>query len=266
MYFEELTKRIGGSQVNYHFNFSLKNKYLYVQTSKCACTYLKTSLSRIELAPEVFFSPHYRYTHLDNIYKDALGGSPHRPVNNSCFVKPYQLGIQAFDELIANPDFFKFAVLRNPYSRILSAYLDTVKGRRPPLRSVKSYIAQIKNVPTDQLHFSEITFLDFLRGLQSQVEQSGWQEVDQHYRQQSFHISDDIIPYSKLYRVEEFSSALEDLSIRFKSPLAEVSRGSHTTNAKDKINNYYAKQESRDIAESLYQKDLDRFDYSFPES
>ncbi len=265
MYFEQLAKRIGGAQVNYHFNFSLKNKYLYVQTSKCACTYLKTSLSRIELAPDIFFSPQYRYTNLDNILKNALGGTPHRPVNNSSFVKPYQLGVRQFDELVGNPDIFKFAVLRNPYTRILSAYLDTVKGRRPPLRTVKKFIADQKGIPAEKLHHSEITFLDFLHGLNSQVAEEGWQGVDQHYRQQSFHISDDIIAYSKLYRVEELSSALEDLSALLASPLEKVSRGSHTTNASDKIRSYYANQESRDIAQTLYSKDLDRFDYSFPD-
>ena len=262
-YLQELDGRIGCAQVNYHFNFSLKNRYLYVQTSKCACTFIKASLTRFELADEAFFSASYRHTDREKVVKDALQNGPHQPVNRAVFVKPYQLGMKYFNQIISDPSYFRFTVVRNPYTRVLSAFLDTVVDRRPPLLNVLKELGELSQLTQRQQLQEDISFELFLTALKLRVERLGWGSIDQHYRQQHFHISDDLISYSKIFRVEDFSELNEDFLQRYGQPLPAVQRGEHTKSASDKMHEYYS-HKTRALVAELFSEDLARFDYQFP--
>ncbi len=264
MYFTQLEQRLGRAQINYHFHFSFKHRYLYVQTSKCACTYMKSGLSFAELAAGGWWSADYKHTDPKVVFRDAMAPSPHLPVNRSVFIKPYQLPETLFDDFIGNPANFKFAVVRNPFERVLSAYLDTVKRGRLPFNSLKGAVASLKNISPDAVNGQDVTFVEFLTALRDMRDQSGWSAIDQHYREQSFHIGDDIIPYTKIYRMEHLDSIAADLSsvlgIRFQSQ----NRGTHTTNAADRVAELYADKTCVELVEDIYAKDIERFDYEFP--
>ena len=261
-YFQQLSSRIGGAQVNYHFNVSLKNRYLYVQTSKCACTFIKAGLTRFELGDLQYFDDHYRHTKHANVIQNALQNGPHQTVNRAVFVKPYQLGERGFDALLDDQQYFKFAMVRNPYSRVLSAFLDTIIDRRPPLLNLLPELAELMAVTPRQALTEQVSFKQFLLALQLKVERFGWGAVDQHFRQLHFHLSDDIISYSKLYKVEELDQFERDFAERHGQPFPKVQRGAHTKSAKSQLASYYD-QSCRALVAGLYKEDLERFGYKF---
>ena len=266
MLFKQLETRIGGAQVNYHFNLSIRNRYIYVQNSKCACTYLKSSLTRVELSSKRFFDSEYRYTDPRIVIPDALGETPHQPVNRSVFIKPYQLGIAAFEHFLSAPGYFKFAVVRNPYSRALSAYLDTVKRNRPPFRTLKADIAQIKGMQPVEVNPLNVSFLDFLTAIERRVQEKGWRHVDQHYRAQTHHLSDDLIVYDRLFKLEQLPAALEEISSRIGVRLPEAERGPHLTDSNSQMASFYADAACRTLVARLYGDDLSRYGYEAPAS
>ena len=83
--------------------------------------------------------------------------------------------LRAFWSALHDPAYFRFAFVRNPYHRIVSAYLDKIaSGRRPRHRRLLGF------GPNEQ-----VTFLDFLRRISEQ-------EIDamnRHWRPQSALIS-----------------------------------------------------------------------------
>lgn len=264
MYFTQLEQRLGRAQLNYHFHFSFKHRYLYVQTSKCACTYMKSGLSFAELAAGRWWSADYKHTDPNIVFGDALGSSPHQPVNRSVFIKPYQLTASQFDDFIANGANFKFAIVRNPYLRVLSAYLDTAQGGGLPFNSLKQSISVLKGVAPESITGGDVTFLEFLTALKAERDKSGWSAIDQHYREQSFHISDDIIPYTKIYRMENLDSIPADLSLILGIKFRTQNRGNHTTNAADRVEEFYADKACVELVSDIYAKDIERFNYGLP--
>lgn len=264
MLFKQLETRIGGAQVNYHFNFSIRNRYIYVQTSKCGCTYLKSSLTRVELSSKRFFDSEYRYTDPRFVVPDALGKTPHQPVNRSVFIKPYQLGVAAFEHFLSAPGYFKFAVVRNPYSRVLSAYLDTVGRNRPPFHTLKADLASIKGMQPAEINPNNVSFQDFLSAIERRVQEKGWRHVDQHYRLQTHHLSDDLIAYDRIFKLEQFPEALEEISSRIGVRLPEADRGPHQTDSSSRMATFYADTACSKLVASIYQDDLRRFGYEAP--
>ena len=264
MYFNQLQQRLGKAQLNYHFHFSFKHRYLYVQTSKCACTYMKTGLSFAELSAGGFWSDSYKHTDPNVVFRDAMVPSPHLPVNRSVFIKPYQLSPEQFDDFIGNPANFKFAIVRNPYQRALSAYLDTMLGERLPFHSLKNSLANIKNISEDSVRGKDVSFFEFLTAIKNEQEKSGWTGIDQHYREQSFHIADDLISYSKIYRMENLEHIGATLSSTLGINFRTANRGSHLTQAADRISEFYKDPACAELVEDIYGNDLQRFNYQFP--
>lgn len=264
MFFNFLQKRLGKAQLNYHFNFSFKHRYLYVQTSKCACTYLKSGLSFAELSSGGFWSDTYKHTDPNIVFRDAMVPSPHLPANRSVFIKPYQLSAEQFDNFIGNSANFKFAVVRNPFQRILSSYLDTALNDRLPFHSLKPELAIIKGISENEVSGKNVSFQEFLTAIRESLDKSGWSSIDQHYREQSFHISDDLIDYSRIYRLEK----VEDLGAELSSVLGinfrTTNHGGHLTNSEKHTADYYSDKACIRLVEQLYENDLKRFNYQFP--
>lgn len=265
MYFNQLQQRLGKAQLNYHFHLSFKHRYLYVQTSKCACTYMKTGLSFAELSAGGFWSDTYKHTDPNIVFRDAMVPSPHLPVNRSVFIKPYQLSAEQFDDFVGNPATFKFAIVRNPYQRALSGYLDTVQGGRLPFHSLRPALADVKNISEDAVAGRDVTFLEFLTALKNERDKSGWSNIDQHYRGQSFHIADDLISYSKIYRMEHLDEIGAELSSILGINFRAANRGGHITNATDRIAEFYEDRACVELIEDIYGEDLKRFNYQFPD-
>ena len=93
-------------KANYLINISKTYKYVYLETPKVACSTIKRTFQKAEVT--------------------ALGGEVAKNIhdkNLSPLLSP--LDIQnGLDSMFEGDEFFRFSFVRNPYSRILSAYLD----------------------------------------------------------------------------------------------------------------------------------------------
>ena len=94
-------------------------------------------------------------------------------------------------EILADPGIRKYAMVRDPYSRILSAYLNKVENRLPPrpetegedhfckvVRDIDSY----RRDTLGEAHYPEITFEVFLLWLR---DSGSWFTKDEHWAPQT---------------------------------------------------------------------------------
>ena len=84
------------------------------ETPKAACSSIKRLLHKIELH-DTPYQPN------KNVHDRA-----HSPL-----LRPTQLPPRAFTECLTSAGWFRFAFVRNPFTRVLSAYLDKIRRDRP---------------------------------------------------------------------------------------------------------------------------------------
>lgn len=110
--FKEFASPLSPEIFIYSTHISLKHNYLYVETPKVACSTIKKTLQTMEVENVNF--------HRDN---------PNIKVHeNSLLLSPSSVG--DFQKLL-NSEIFKFCFSRNPYTRLLSAYLQKICTNRP---------------------------------------------------------------------------------------------------------------------------------------
>jgi hypothetical protein len=160
------------------------------------------------------------------------------------FVRPSQLPSDVVAQI---GSYFKFSIVRNPYTRTLSAYLDK--------------IARGKVVPKDLLRVSggkPPSFLDFCRYL----DQGGLYD-GVHWAPQTSML---VIPLSELDFLGKMESFDHDLGVVFsrlglEGRCAVARHDPHRTAADQKVADYYD-DESRVIVRRLFMEDFRLLGYS----
>ncbi|SLN69145.1 sulfotransferase family 2 domain-containing protein [Roseisalinus antarcticus] len=130
-------------QIDVFFNISLKNRYLYVQSPKVASTTMKKTLNRLEAQGS-------------KIDPDTL--PLHPTPRESIHIKPFQLPAEMFADIVYGSEFFKFCFVRNPFDRLLSAYLDKIVSKKNEARSVYKTLGL--SIESDMMTFEQ--FVGFL--------------------------------------------------------------------------------------------------------
>lgn len=242
----ELATRLREGEFNYAFSISLKHKYVYVENAKAACTTVKAVLGELEFSdcdlgleiPGTFFA---------NVHVNVLG---------TPFVKPFQLGEQLFNEVMRSSDYFRFSFVRNPYSRLLSAYLDKIVRRRTEADQIlEEALALGVSASSDD----EISFRDFLRCIASITSRSGF--LDKHWRPQYFQLHPDAVRYDFIGRVETFQQDIARVAALFGSTVSDERRThGHETGAQTLLEKYYGDEEQALLLE-LYHSDFAHFGY-----
>jgi len=107
------------------------------------------------------------------------------------------------------PDDAKWiTILRNPYSRLVSAYLNKVVGSARKPRAHAGRISRLaRGLPMPLPANCDISFAEFIQGV------AGTQdfEADEHWRQQHIFVGADLSRYAYIGQFEKFSSIIKDL-------------------------------------------------------
>lgn len=227
-------------RVNYLINIGDKSGAFYVETPKVACTTIKRTLQFIELEGAA-----------DRMPKDVhnRGQSPLNSLANTN---------RLLTDYLADKQFFKFCFVRNPFTRILSAYLDKLVTNQWE-----------KNLRAPQLGFdsqADITFLDFLRRIRDQEPA----EMDIHWCPQVLLTGMEYIDYDFIGRFErlydDFQGVLDKLSritpAGLQRSLFTIQEGKfYKTAAADKLKDYYDEEATRILTE-IYARDFELLSYS----
>lgn len=153
------------------------------------------------------------------------------------FLTPGRLSraeVESFDSL------FKFTVVREPFSRTLSAYLDKIERRA--LRAGK-----------------QSSFSDFL----SALEKERYLFSNAHWAPQSALMLIPVEQFDYIGKVENLSADLAFIKQRIRPDIAEpvTSMKANATGAKDKLIEYYSPELIQKVRD-LYRQDFEAFGYS----
>lgn len=222
-------------RINYLVNCSEKHNFVYVETPKVACSTIKKTLQLIELDGD--------HSKLPSQVHDRQQSPLLSP--KSCSV--------SYEELFQGNSFFRFCFVRNPFSRILSSYLDKIvenqweKNMRLPLLGYD---------PSD-----ELSLLDFLKAIREQPDV----EKDIHWTPQIYILQPDQVNYSYIGRfenfAEEFREVIQSIQPNQTEQFDSLKVDFHKTGASSKVKDYIGEEEQQLILE-IFDQDFQFFGYS----
>lgn len=223
-------------ELNYAVNISLKNKYIYVETPKVACSTIKLTLQRTELEDENFIRRNFEDIH-NRSYSPLLSLQQ----------------IPDFDQLLQNDNYYRFCFVRNPYTRLLSSYLDKIKSIGSNQRTKLISKSKVVNEVSEK----DITFEEFV----SLIEKQKPFVMDNHWRQQYYCTYQDSISYDFIGRFESYNEDFDIILDKLGASKYYKRESRHQTGSSDLLKNYY----TEDLLErvyDLYKIDFDKFGYS----
>ena len=206
-----------------------KYKFVYCPIPKVACSSFKrlaVELSELQHQSEVLNLP----PKLFHAYVD----------HNLSFFANYLNRRQEAMALLDNPDYFKFAIVRNPWDRLTSAYLnkfvkpiDIEQSSSPGKQVVEAHF-QGQNLPVD--YARGITFKEFIAYLLTHSDE----EIDGHWQPQSMFINHNKFDY--LGRIETLSTDFQAIANRIgvKSNLGWANRSQRAESKTNLASEVYA--------------------------
>jgi hypothetical protein len=218
-------------RANYLVNFSPSRRYLYVETPKVACTSIKKYLQEIELDESL---------------------TPDRNIhdrNISPLAAPYD-SITDFLLCLYDPNTIRFSFVRNPFTRVLSCYLDKI---------VESEFERKRLIPELALPRHRIpSFKEFLIAVK---QQDTW-SMDIHWLPQDAILSGLSEPYF-IGRLENFNADFSKvISLITGQTVLDLPRQApHETGSKQRVLEMIGREE-RDLIIEIYDCDFRRFSYS----
>ena len=213
------------NHVNYLINISKKYKYIYFETPKVGCSTIKNTLQKLEVDDESELPDWVHDKHL------------------SPLLSPLALEKNLTEYL--NDEYFKFSFVRNPYTRILSCYLDKIKGIEKDI-----ILPKLGFKPTD-----DISFKNFLLAVKKQ----SYIEMDVHWLPQSILLSAENITLDFIGRQENFDNDLKKILVKITKNDSDSTQISneipHAVGANKKLKEYITKE----VAELIYDIYYDDF-------
>lgn len=209
--------------------------YLFIETPKVACTTIKVALQQISgfALPEKVMQIHYR-----------------TPAEK--FVANISNYLECLDD-IASDKVFKFAFVRNPYTRLISAYQDKIVNSKGDFW--ERYRTQIR-VFNDLDSHQEIQFKHFINYVCALPDN----KRDIHWRSQFNLLKPQIIPYNFIGKQErfnnDFSYVLERLQQANPEPFLAPTNQTEPVNLAD-----FYDEELLSMVASAFEKDFSFFNY-----
>lgn len=211
-------------------HLSNRHKYLYVETPKVACTAIKHRLQTAEIDGALVFRNY---------------GDEHFP-ELSPLMTPLD-SPDLFLQALQADDWFRFTFVRNPFTRVLSCYLDKIVASEPERRRLLPELGLDPSVTP--------TFKTFLRAIAEQKEDAR----DAHWAPQAWLTQPDAVSYHFIGRLEQFETDFRYVCERLAIP-TNIAAVRHSTDAGDKLAAYYGPKEIR-LAQLIYAEDFLRFGY-----
>lgn len=222
--------------VNYLVNWSEKNRLIYVETPKVGCTSIKKIL---------------QYNELD-CDESRLPSDVHEREQSP--LKSPNADEAGFVRRLASSEYFTFTFVRDPITRVLSAYLDKIvaqPGEVTPAQREMG-IDPAERIPT---------FAEFIE----MVHRQRPFDMNVHWAPQAFLLGIDKVQYDYIGRFECFNQSIEHLVARrgLKLPPSAMRHGrAHATNASDLLGRHYTNAALERVRE-IYHDDFRYLGYGW---
>ena len=181
--------------------------------------------------------------------KKKLIHNSHTPKAQEYLIYWNSPGRPPIQDLLEKCNFF--TVSRNPYSRVLSAWMDKVKGAT---KEGVTFAGKFKIADPTNISFEK--FIDLLM-------QCNKETFDHHWATQSSICNFDKVPYTHIGNLESLPDTINWINEHLPfPPISEDARfASHSTGSAKKLSNYYTKSLQEKVY-SLYGEDFENFGYS----
>ena len=226
---------------------SSAHRYVYVETPKAACTTLKHLVARLEgVAPDPDAPWHHRETRRDMRIHER---------QNFPIPTLLDLGPEFWDNLSQQTvDWFVFAMVRNPYSRLVSVFNNKVRAGEPGYRHLEARFG-------DRAPFAgpRAAFAAFVKEI---VADPAAIEADAHLRPQASLLMPRLVPYRHIFKIE----AMDKFAVVFADHLQRVAGlslpqpGRHNAAGSDDWRSYYCNV-TAEIVSVVYREDFEYFGY-----
>jgi hypothetical protein len=238
-------KAMGWRSVNMHTHISLVHGYVYVEVPKAGCGTMKATLGGMEAA------------RMNPGMVQRVQQAPHNRLAATPFVKPFQLPPDLLEEVLTGPGFRRFTVVREPASRLLSAYLEKI-GQG--LKQSGAVVDALRESTGEEISPEDIALDQFIDVVAAQSSR----EQDPHWRRQADHIGLGIIPYDAVIHLEELDASWERVADLTSTPdLQEQFFCRTSTGARTRMTEYYT-PELLDQVAAVYARDYAELDYPRP--
>lgn len=224
----------------YSINISLRFRYIYFETPKAACSTIKRFLIRNE-SPDIWLGA------AADVGYDEFAQFHDREF--SPLLSPKQ--VFPFAEKMTSGKYFRFCFVRNPYARLLSAYLDQVTGQHRFAVEARRQLG----LPMA----SEVTpsFTSFVEAVCVQPIET----MDVHWKPQYHHTCQHAVEYDFIGRVENFEQDIATVAGRLGLDLSLLERyAPHATQSANKLSQFYTPHLRRKVYEK-FEKDFVHFGY-----
>jgi hypothetical protein len=220
---------------------NLDRRYLYYEVPKAGCTSIKTLIHKLEKLPSIDFAP-------PEVRRDMYIHS------RGQFGMPSLLDLtnEQQERVLTSPDFFRFSVVRNPYTRLVSAWKDKIWLCAPGFEAFYERLrgrVPERFEPKDLIKFSE--FVDLIREENLSVS-------NPHWRLQNQYIFPAAMNFSKIGKLERLHETLAEFCARANYP-------DFSQDNSNKMNSSLAageyNQELAEIVFNLYRSDFEIFSY-----
>lgn len=235
-----IEKNIGIKQYNYHYNYLPKYSLFYVEVSKAACTTIKSFFSEQMLKGSKVVTQERLNNYINR---------PHVPLMNSPFVKPYQMGEKYFYDMMRSGEFKTVVVVRDPVSRLYSAYKDKIERNKLQADHVREVLGVNDKV---------ISLDDFIRYIN---ELSSIVEFNQHWRPMFEHLAADYIDYSHIIRFENLDLDMSSLAQEIGATWDSRKVARHSTGSRRDQLVSMVSEDSKTIINDVYSKDMAKWQY-----
>lgn len=228
---------------------SERHKLLYVATPKVACTSLKWWFAELEgISVETIKAVDSAETGPELIIHDSLGK-----------VAPNVTGLDAgeLERIFASDGYCRFALVRNPYKRVFSAWQSKLLLREP--LQTKPYLnCDFLNLPLRSMADIALAFEAFLEYL-AKYEAPNF--LDIHWTPQVNLLRPDLVDYTKLTKIENSKELSEELSKHCGSLIPDPFANHLTNESLILYSEELITDKSKSLIQSLYWEDFEYFEY-----
>lgn len=228
-------------------NISIQNKWCYIENAKVGCSSIKYNLMQLEFENSGLRKQKYEDINPKLLHEPMFGPMLH----------PFQVEEKTLKEIFEEKKYFVFTFVRNPFARVLSAYLDKIeKNKAPKIHIVRSLFK------SDELD-KPVSFKEFVKLLHMNNKVL---YIDKHWRPQTANLVVPEIKYDFIGRLENFDEDFQEVEKEIKrkgepSKKRKVKNYTpHQTSANEKIRHYYD-EETIELIREIYADDFKNFQY-----